>query len=472
MNCLLPNKEELLPITENWSTFYESGFNESLENMSFKKKLQIITDIVRQTILYEEFPNPKDEEMNLIGDSYTASNVLINYLKKLNLGKNHRCVLAKDYIFEPNQMYSTHFITLLDYDEKTYQIDCTPSIGYKRGQEEEQNSNKFYNNYIEVNEENKRYLTIIRTILYKFTHEKNDDKIIKKYINIVNELPKSDVLTGYIFKCLNMLYTLERNEQLRNRIMDSYVYALNKEKSSQTFTRNGIVYATEKAFFQIKTLKDELDTLVNEDKDYKRQLEIAQCIIAELIKYNKQFDKKLILDDRQISFSNINPRLFLEEGLNVVLLKPSSFKSEVASVIKKTYLDKDKNIKGEYFPNLGAPSVTLGLKPMKLFHPCGYIYERSMYGPGDLFLTHQKADDIKTIKKQLRNTLARELDNTRLTWYDGKEIIWDPVMLNLVHTTDDPCETSLHYLAGYPEYQVMTRFMYPNPKLKILEKER
>lgn len=37
MNCLLPNKEELLPITENWSTFYESGFNESLENMSFKK---------------------------------------------------------------------------------------------------------------------------------------------------------------------------------------------------------------------------------------------------------------------------------------------------------------------------------------------------------------------------------------------------------------------------------------------------
>ena len=69
MNKLLPEKEEILPITKEWSTFYESGFNTEFETLTFKTKLKIITDIVRQTILYDEFPNPQDEEINLIGDS-------------------------------------------------------------------------------------------------------------------------------------------------------------------------------------------------------------------------------------------------------------------------------------------------------------------------------------------------------------------------------------------------------------------
>ena len=51
-------------------------------------------------------------------------------------------------------------------------------------------------------------------------------------------------------------------------------------------------------------------------------------------------------------------------------------------------------------------------------------------------------------------------------WYDRKEIVWDPIITNLIHTTDDACEASMHYLSAYPEYQLMTRFMYPNPRLR------
>ena len=216
----------------------------------------------------------------------------------------------------------------------------------------------------------------------------------------------------------------------------------------------------------------------------KRKDYINEELTEEEIKYIRgiiwKSARKCVRDELKIKeeevasiySENINPRLFLESGLNVVLLKPSSFKSGVSSIIKEKYLEKDSHIFGEYYPNLGSKSEIFGLKPMRLFHPFGYQYERSMYGPGDLFLVKEKSDNIKVIKKELRNKLANDYKNKIVTWYDGKMIKWDAEILNLVHTTDDPSEASLHYLAAYPEYQLMTRFMYPNPKLKVLEKEK
>lgn len=468
MNIFLPNKKEITPIKESWSTFYESGFNDDFDKMPFKSKLQIVTDIIRQTILYEEYPNPEVELLDLTGDSYTATKILVNYLKELKLGSNIRIVLCKDYKFEQNQFLSTHFIVLLDNNGVTYQLDCTPSTGYKCGQVEDINKDRFYNTYIEINNKIDQQLKNIRTILYRINYENIDDNDIPNYLKILNDFSNDDVLSGYIYKCYKCLFQLTKDKQKKQIILNNCSYKRTDEK----YISEGIIYVNENSFIQIQEMRKELAALISEDKDYRRQLEIAQCIIYELIKYNKQFDKKLILGNKQISYININPRLFLELGLNVVLLKPSSFKSGTSSVIKNKYLKNSPNIIGEYYPNLGMPSEKLGLKPMRLFHPCGYQYERSMYGPGDLFLVKQKADNIKTIKKELRRSLARELDNTKLIWYDGEEIIWDPVILNLVHTTDDPSEASLHYLAGYPEYQLMTRFMYPNPKLKVLEKVR
>lgn len=472
MNCLLPEKKEILPITENWSTFYESGFNDNLDNMPFKAKLQVITDIVRQTILYDEFPNPDMEEDTLIGDSYTASKVLINYLKELKLGEKYKTVLAQNYIYDPNSLYSTQFITLVENEGKIYQIDCTPKTGYKCGKVEELEVDKFYNNYLDINLETDVYLYIIRSILYNINKENINDDLIKKYISILNDIPRSDVLNGYIYKCIYNLYVLVKDAELKGKILKSSIDMLQNVKKEERYMKDGIVYTNINVYNELRGLKEELDTLINEDSNYKRQLELSQCIVAELIKHNSQYDKKLEINDKKISFTNINPRFFLETGLNVVLLKPSSFKSGVAPIIKEKYLGSDMNTEGEYFPNLGSPSETLGLKPMRLFHPYGYKYERSMYGPGDLFLVKEKADNIKSTKKKLRDTLAKDYSNTKLIWYDGEEIYWDPVILNLVHTTDDPSEASLHYLAGYPEYQLMTRFMYPNPKLKVLEKEK
>lgn len=470
MNSLLPNRDELLPIINDWETFYDSGFNEVFSNLNFKKQLQIIVDIVRQTILYDEFPNPKEEKSKIIGDSYTSCIVLIDYLKKLKIGNNYKIALVPDSIFDVNPSISTHFIVLVDNGNITYQADCSPSIGYKYGKVEEFSSKKLYEYYIILNKNNMEVLEYIRMLIFDIVNKKINDSLINKYLKLLSELPKDIIYNGFIYKCLNILTLRDSNSQLKSKICECADNMLIEKLNSEKILKDGIYYSNINVYEKLKRIKEELDFLIYEDMDYKCQLEYSQCLLHEIIKYNKEYDKKLILDNKEISFANITPRLFLITGYNVILLKPSSYMSNVNEIIKKEF-SKGKII-GEYFPNMGDKSKIFGLKQMRFFHPIGYKYERSMYGPGDLFLIRESSAILKSRKKELRQYLANEFDNKLIKWYDGKDILWDSKMFNLVHTTDDPCEASLHFLAGYPEYQVMTRFMYSNPRIIKLEKER
>ena len=129
------------------------------------------------------------------------------------------------------------------------------------------------------------------------------------------------------------------------------------------------------------------------------------------------------------------------------------------------FLKHGNSVLSESFPNVGVPSELMDIKPMRLFHPCGYMYERSMDGPGDLMLLKGDAEALRVKKKQLRNELGKNVEQQKIIWYDNEAMIWDSEILNLVHSTDDACEASLHYACAYPEHQLMNRFMYPNPVL-------
>lgn len=85
-------------------------------------------------------------------------------------------------------------------------------------------------------------------------------------------------------------------------------------------------------------------------------------------------------------------------------------------------------------------------------------------------LLKRPAIELYKIKKQLRSELGKNIKNREVMWNDGEKILWHPFTTNLVHTTDNPSETALHLLNGIPEQQLMTRFMYPNPKLEELDK--
>lgn len=62
--------------------------------------------------------------------------------------------------------------------------------------------------------------------------------------------------------------------------------------------------------------------------------------------------------------------------------------------------------------------------------------------------------------------MTRIIQNHFVDWFNGEKVLWDT---NLVHTTDDSIEACIHLLSGYPEYQLFTRFNYPN---SVLRKEK
>lgn len=173
---------------------------------------------------------------------------------------------------------------------------------------------------------------------------------------------------------------------------------------------------------------------------------------------------------QQIKLSNLTPRLFWENDCNVVLIKPSSYLVGVsASVTEHMIPDKNKIITS-YDANLGNYSE-LGLKPMCYFHPHGMKYQKQMQGPSKIILVKDDAKLLNTKKHFIRNNFVQKINGEYVIWFDGSKVLWyTDLNTNLVHSTDDAVETSIHFLAGYPEYQSFTRYNYPSPKLRKVKK--
>ena len=220
---------------------------------------------------------------------------------------------------------------------------------------------------------------------------------------------------------------------------------------------------------QVRLWSEELKELVSSDKNYVRQIELSQCITNILNFVHGTPEKKCILKTKEYKMSHLSPRLFLEEGLNLVFIKPSAYIFGWENVVKQSFLEEKYDAIGEYSKALGE-RTDLGLKPMHLFHPHGHKYERAMTGPTNIFLVERKAEEILKIKREIRKKLKQQLKDNEVIWFDGDVIEWNPISLNFAHTSDDPCEACMGYTSAYPQYQLMTRFMCPNPLLAKEEK--
>ena len=215
----------------------------------------------------------------------------------------------------------------------------------------------------------------------------------------------------------------------------------------------------------VKEWKKELQELINSDTNYKRQLELSQAITEEILKLNPSLMQYATIDNKCYPITYLSPRFFYENNLNLVLIKPSSYRLGIQATVREKFLTRGNGATGEFMTNMGEKSELFGLKKMHIFHPHGYKYERSMNGPSKIFLIHKTPNDTAHIKKGIRNDYGNYVKNKEVIWYDGKPILWDPIITNLVHSTDDASEASMHYSSFAPEFQVMTRFMYPNPVL-------
>ncbi|MDR0850691.1 MAG: hypothetical protein LBN07_04415 [Christensenellaceae bacterium] len=147
------------------------------------------------------------------------------------------------------------------------------------------------------------------------------------------------------------------------------------------------------------------------------------------------------------------------------MIKPSAYLLNVQSEIRNRFFGGGLSSILEYPTNLGAERDLTKIKPMPFSHSIGLECERSMTGPADVIMLREDLKKLKTIKHKARKELGEENYYKEFDWFDGEPLEFLPYTTNLVHSTDDPSEASLHFLISYPEHQVMTRFMYPNPAL-------
>lgn len=130
--------------------------------------------------------------------------------------------------------------------------------------------------------------------------------------------------------------------------------------------------------------------------------------------------------------------------------KPSGYFFNLEEEIYNKFVDKDYNALGRYNLNMGSKDK-YGIERMKFFHSHGYKCLREMDGPLTIFLVDKSCDEVGDIKRKLRQQYNEGRRNKEFIWYDGKPIIWNPVCLNYVHTSDFSSETSMNYACISPE---------------------
>lgn len=465
MNKILPSKNEIKPITNVNSTFYECGFNQDFENLPFINKLQIINDLVRQSMLPERTPNPVNDKETLIGDCYTSAIASIEYMKNLNIGTNHRLVFCRKRPYDPDNITSRHAAVLVDDEEgNTYFYDATPYVGSNYGKVlPDQN---FYEHYEIIDNEKSELIFFLRELIYKHNNSLLKLEDIPFYTEVVFESIKHQFLNNYTSKAFEILARHFDNKFDQDRYIQLSIQAnpytkLNPENKKFRDLRSRLMLN------QIDVWKEELNDLILSKSNLKRQLELAQNIYQEMKVMNPcELEKYVQIFGQKIPMTSMTPRFFKEHNLNIIMIKPSAYYAGVSATIRERFLNRGNGVLYEYKTNLTDPTPITNITPMLFSHPLGDKYQRAMNGTSDVILLSGSAKDLYRTKKQLRNELCKNLKGREVTWYDGEKILWHPAVTNLVHSTDNPSEASMHFMIGYPEQQVMTRFMYPNPRLE------
>lgn len=457
INNLLPKVEDLAPIVDSRLTFSDTPFIREFYKLDEREKLQILTDIVRQTMIYDPIPNPKLEKTSLVGDDYTSSLVFIDYINSLGLFKNTQLVLVSNKKnIDMDNYFDCHFSVIVkDINNREYLVDTTPDIGYGIGEVTDLRKKDLYNKYIFIDDELKTVIDVIRNDMYDIKSGLYKDSQIENYKKIRKILSK-DIFNGLLKKYYNCIIK-SRHEELKKIIRVDFQSKINDINDMSL--RNGFNKVS-----VIKEWHDSLKNMTDNCSDYRKQQKLAQLICSEA-----NMMKTININGIDIELNHITPRLLWEYGYNVVILKSSSYLVGIEASCEDYMIPKRGKIINSYMTNLGAKNI-YGLRPMAYFHPHGLIYEFQMDGPNKVILVDEKCNKINERKRYLRNNMAQVIQNHFVNWFNGEKIMWDTSLnTNLVHTTDDALEASIHLLAGYPEYQSFTRFNYPNP---VLRKEK
>ena len=305
---LLPGRDELKPILNG--PFYECGFNVDFNKLSFENQLRFICDIVRQSIYPSGKPNPDNDIVSMTGNCYTSSFVLMDYLKKLGIGTNHRCVLCRKRSFDLDLVTSIHVVLLVDYCGHTYQVDSAPFNGYKYGSVDDITYKGIYEEYVLIDEDINLLLNKFRFIIYNESYVDIDECI--KLCSVVNEYP---ILKGYAALSLKCLKHRLTNVYDKNRLQD----IINRIKPYNSLNGDMANAVKERLDLEYKSWYSELMDLKSSNTNYKRQLELMIWINNENSWYDKSKTPLYSVNGNNYKLSSFNPRFMLDNNLSCVI---------------------------------------------------------------------------------------------------------------------------------------------------------
>ena len=196
-NKLLPKISELKPITDCNNTFYHCGFNSEFNSLNFQSKLQIICDIVRQSIFPNPYPNPNNDIEQMNGDCYTACKVFKAYIEELNIGDTCKIVFAFDRPFVNMDKPSRHNVIIVEKNNQKYLVDPTPYVGYNYGEVIDLSIYNPYNYYIELKSDVDKLLQQIQKIRYLDSINMINLDNLELYYKILSESLKFNEMRGY-----------------------------------------------------------------------------------------------------------------------------------------------------------------------------------------------------------------------------------------------------------------------------------
>ncbi len=454
MNKYLPRLEDLVPISDSTETFSETPMVREFSKLYVKEQLQVLADLVRQSMIYMKYPNPNNDRDILMGDDFTSSKVFLDYIHDLNLfPKSHLALVnsRKNIDLKNSSLY--HFVVIVEAsNNKTFMVDTTPDVGYTYGKVIDLEHQDIYQSYTVVDSTLEELISLIRNDMYYISHGQYNYSQIENYNIFKKSLQNVDYLDGLFYRyyeCVMDSNFSHLKEILKHEFFDKITEFENIEQLNDIHKEP-----------VIERWKSNLEFLLENSKDYKAQQIEAQKIIGE-----EKKDKYLDLRDMSILYNHITPRLFYEFGYNVIIIKSSSYLLGISKSVTLSMIPDQRRLITEYDCNIGEKSE-LGLYPMSFFHPHGMKYNYQMKGPNKVILLNDDQDLLNERKHWIRKNYGQKIKGHYVEWFNGEKMLWDPNLLtNYVHSTDDACEASMHFLVGYPEYQVFTRFNYPNPVL-------
>lgn len=433
---LLPSLDELIPIINENNVFYECNFNTNFNILSLKRKLQVLCDLVRQSIYPNGFPNPDNDIFEMNGNCYTAAFCLSKYLNELNIGRNVRCALARKRIFDVDEITTTHVVVLVDSDDgHIYQLDPTPFPGYKYGSVDDVTYKKIYEEYVVIDYSINELLYSFRKIIYEDSLHKFNRSKIHCCLELCNSIHEFPILKGYAATVLKIVKKYIDTEYEKNKIQE----LINSIKPYNKINTEKMIELKNKMQVYFNEWVQELRDLQHSDTDIKRQSELAIAITQERKWIDDSYEKFILINGKKTRISCVNPRFLYESHYNTIFCDSSQSKGLLSSVIKNKLL-----ISG-YDVNLNLSAGDLRIVPITFFRLNNKINFNIIPDIISVLLLDSNSDNINLLNnRQINNTFFDDFSQDSVCNYS---------------------EQSLRFLIGYPEHQVMTKFMYPNPKL-------